>query len=866
MMYRRTLDRPALALAALLLSGAMSTATAQDQLVRNLGSDTVIVVAGPNYAAGGLHRSLLGANYRDVWTTPIKVPVLDLRNFRGGLLPTKKGGGMQTKSLRFVAPDSSEWVFREVRKTSSSLGPEYNGTIIRYILDDERSASHPTGAIAVAPMLRVADVLHPTPRLYFMPDDPLLGDFRKEFAGKLGMMEEYPSVPKEGRGFAGADKIIDSQELLDRINADTENPVDARNFLTALLMDLFIGDNDRHPGQFKWARLGPRAVAPWQPIPRDRDKAFVSYEGVLMKLARLALPSLLTFRGSYADPAAQFENATEFDRRLLGSLDRSVWDSVATSLMQRLTDPVIDNAVAAMPIEYTRSSQDLAAKLKARRNGLRDAAGRYYAELWAVADIHGTDADDQATVTRSGEGIVDVRLQSANGATYFARRFNSGETKEIRIYLHDGNDRANVEGSVGQSIPVRIIGGNGSNVFTDLSVVGGDRRPTRFYDGGTVQGVKYARDTVDERINFDNAFNRYFNRRPWLRAYGTLIPPQRDRGASLRPIVELRGQRGLGIYPVLGFRRTVYGFRDVPYASTSSADIALAASNRMRIRAAFDKRFEESDTHIPVNGQMSQFEVVEFKGFGNDIPDLRGRFYDVRQRQWQFRPAIGRSFNPVSDISIGPVFRYTTTDSVGGRFISLLRPYGFTKFGQAGLQLNAHLESRAYPDTTKPRVVLSVLGSAYPALWDAATPYQSVDAWTAAYFTLPAPKKPVLALRAGGKKLWGAFPYFDAAFLGGSESFRTEKKQRFAGDASLYGNSELRVPLAKFPLILPLDVGALGFFDAGRVYVNGNSPGGWHTAAGGGFWVGYLNPGTSINVLFTNQRQRRVTTNIGFAF
>ena len=115
--------------------------------------------------------------------------------------------------------------------------------------------------------------------------------------------------------------------------------------------------------------------------------------------------------------------------------------------------------------------------------------------------------------------------------------------------------------------------------------------------------------------------------------------------------------------------------------------------------------------------------------------------------------------------------------------------------------------------------------------------YESVDGWAAAFFTLPVPKKPVLAFRGGGKKLWGNFPYFDAAFLGGSESFRTEEKQRYAGDASVYGTAELRVPIAKFPFILPLDVGALAFTDVGRVYLNGNSPGGWHNAAGAGLVV-----------------------------
>ncbi|HEX9309480.1 MAG TPA: hypothetical protein VF887_01595, partial [Gemmatimonadaceae bacterium] len=641
----------ALGIGAIILICPSPDIGAQTTVVRKVGPDSIVVIAGDIYKAGHLHRALLGDNYRDAWTTPIKVPILDLKTFHGGLKPVKEGGGAQAKSLRLIAPDSFEYVFRQVRKTNLILSDQYRHTVIWYIVRDEGSASHPTGAIAAAPMIEAEGLLHATPKLYFMPDDPLLGEFRKDFANILGMVEEYPSVPKEGRAFAGAEKIIDSDTLLARINTDPGTAVDVRQLLAAREIDLLLGDNDRHPDQWKWARFNKKEAAPWEPIPRDRDKVFVSYDGLLMNIARRALPNLITFRATYPDPTAVFANADEFDRRMLASLDKSVWDSVAISLSQKITDPVIDDAVRAMPPEYANSSRAVAAKLKARRNALRGAADKYYGELWTVTDIHGTDADDQASVVRSADGVVDVRIQSGDSAPYFSRRFISAETKEIRIYLHGGNDRATVEGTVQRSIPVRIIGGNGSNTFTDLSTVAGRRNPTRFYDAGTVENVKYARDTVDEKINLDNAFNHSFNRRPWLRAYGKLIPPQKDRGGAMRPVVGVHSQRGLGIYPVVGVARYRYGFRSVPYASMTEADLAYsAASNRFRVRTALDKRFEESDTHIPVSASMSQFEVVQFHGFGNDVPDLRGRFYDVRQRQWQFRPAVGRSLSPVSEI------------------------------------------------------------------------------------------------------------------------------------------------------------------------------------------------------------------------
>jgi hypothetical protein len=53
--------------------------------------DSTEVVAGTRYTAGGLHRWLFGTYYRDLWTTPITVEVLDLAREGGGLTPFSAG-------------------------------------------------------------------------------------------------------------------------------------------------------------------------------------------------------------------------------------------------------------------------------------------------------------------------------------------------------------------------------------------------------------------------------------------------------------------------------------------------------------------------------------------------------------------------------------------------------------------------------------------------------------------------------------------------------------------------------------------------------------------------------------------------------
>ena len=839
----------------------------QGQLPVVIGKDSVTVQAGAVYAAGGLHRFFFGDNYRDQWTTPIRVPVLDLGSFDGGITPTKVGGGRQTKSLRMVTPDSSEYVFRPVFKAQTILPDQYKGTIIWKIFRDQASASHPAGTVAAAPVLAAVDLLHPTPRLAVMPDDARLGEFRKDFAGLLGTIEEYPAVPKRGRAFAGASSIIDADELLEKLDRNPSTQVDARAFLRARLVDLFLNDNDRHPDQWKWARLGGGNRQPWAPIPRDRDKIFVTYEGLVLDIARNASSALVEFGPRYPRGSALFENAMEFDRRLLGGLDKSVWNAEAVALQRTITDDVISQVTRAMPPEYAQSSAAIGAILNERRAGLPDAANRYYAELWSVAELHGTNAGESAIVTRARDGFVTVQLQAGNELPHLTRRFDPGDTKEIRVYLHGGDDRALVTGDALHSIKVRIIGGNGTNTFEDGSTVAGERNPTRLYDTGAVAGVRYDADTASERSDPAMARNNAYNRRPWLSAYGSLIPPQRDRGTSTEPVVGVRSGHGIGIVPRAGIERTTYAFRHLPYKNRIGGDIAYSVVHRgfaAGIRS--DTRYESSDIHVPAEAGVSQLDIVQFRGFGNDIPERDGKFYDARQTAWHFRPAIARSLNSVSDISIGPIIRYTTTDSASNRFITEARPYGFAEFRQAGLQAKLHYDTRQRPDTMRPRAVIDLSGSGYPGFLDATTAYQSVEGAVTAYINIPVATRPVVALRAGGKKLSGDFPYFDAAFLGGGSTLRTEYRQRYAGDASLFGSAELRVPVAKFPFLLPLDVGLLGFTEAGRVYLYGESPGGWHTAGGAGFWIGFVDPGTSVNVLVTNKRDRRTMVSIGFAY
>ena len=133
--------------------------------------------------------------------------------------------------------------------------------------------------------------------------------------------------------------------------------------------------------------------------------------------------------------------------------------------------------------------------------------------------------------------------------------------------------------------------------------------------------------------------------------------------------------------------------------------------------------------------------------------------------------------------------------------------------------------------------VLDLSATYYPAVWDVQSAFGVLNAAGAVYFHLSGPPLQGLPrLRAGARKVYGDFPFEESAFIGGRNDVRTLDLQRYAGDASVYSTAEIRVPVLKFTFILPLNTGVLlGTEDIGRVYVNGDSPGGWHNAFGAGF-------------------------------
>ena len=254
------------------------------------------VTVEPEYRGGDWHRRILGAGYRDLWTTPVSLPVLDLSSTAGGLKPVRVVGQAQSVGLALTGADGRAYTFRSLHKHPERVLPEeWRDRLPERIIRDQTSHLRPAAAVMLPILAEAAGVPHTAPRLVVMPDDPALGEFRAQFANEIGTIEEFPLPAGGGNpGFLGATAIISTQNLWTRWLEGPENRIDQRAFLRARILDLWIDNFDRHRGQWRWMRLPGKAL--YEPLPEDPDMAFVRHDGLLMGWLRARMPRFLSSR------------------------------------------------------------------------------------------------------------------------------------------------------------------------------------------------------------------------------------------------------------------------------------------------------------------------------------------------------------------------------------------------------------------------------------------------------------------------------------------------------------------------------------------------------------------------------------------
>jgi hypothetical protein len=503
--------------------------------------------------------------------------------------------------------------------------------------------------------------------------------------------------------------------------------------------------------------------------------------------------------------------------------------ATATTLRDQLTDSVIENAVSRMPRSYYEvEGEKLVHELKVRRDHLTEAAERYYRIVMSQADVYGSDGADTVTAVRNADGTLEV-----DAGPRFQAHFDSKRTDEVRLYLFEGDDRVLIRGD-GNKGPRLLVAGAQGDVVVD-STRSGQLTVYKADDVSIETRGKVKRET-DPLL--PPAFTDTVSNDP---------PPLKRTRISFSPWVDLNSDLGLfiGGGPVL----TSYDYGYDPYKSKIRVRVAYAtAPNAPAIDFRGEFRRKGKTSYFLVDAEASAVEVLKFFGYGNETTRIDDtEFYDSGQWLFSFAPQLVVPFASGSNFKVGPVVKYVATDLTGNRFIAQSHPYGTDGFGQVGAQTSVQYHSRDFWRFATRGVLLTAGASAYPAVLDADEAFGDINGSAATYFT-PIPSL-TLAVRGAGKYVWGKYPVHEAAYVGGSKTVRGYAKQRFAGDAALYGNLDAKLRLGTIPFVMVWDMGLQGIADVGRVFLAGESSDVWHTSVGGGMWAAL--PDRSFMGLFT---------------
>ncbi|WP_212564604.1 BamA/TamA family outer membrane protein [Pontibacter indicus] len=783
------------------------------------------------------HTFWLGNNYRNLWATPVKLRVFHLDQEKGGMKILKKGGGMQTKSLRLEDSTGQQWVLRTVQKDPGLALPEnLRETVARAIVQDQISASHPFGALVVPPLAEALGIPHAKPEIVYMPDSPELGEYRNDFANQVYLFEEREPIE--------AEDTDNTEKVLEKLKEDHDDRVDQQLLLRARLLDIVIGDWDRHEDQWRWVELEDSIGDYYLPFPRDRDQVFFTNEGVIPKIGsrKWIMPKFQGFDEKIRDINGFNFNARYFDRMFLAGLSEGDWRAEIANVQQTLTDELIREAVRRMPANIqSLSGEELARKMIARRNKLQEESLHYYRFLSKEVDVPGSDKRELFEVSYQENGSITVTVfkmkkDDSRGRQLYERTFDPGITNEVRLYGRGGEDVFSVSGAVKSPIKVRMIGGNEADRFV---VADGFQNRSRLH--------------IYDRSDKDNQFPKASTAKFHLAEDTTInaYDPKAFEYNVIRPLLSVGYNLDDGVLLGAGFQYTKHGFRKKPFAATHKFMLGHALTTNATFftySGYFTEALGKNDLSVEVDGRAPN-NTSNFFGIGNEtefieMGDKPIRFYRSRYDFITSQVRLHRNLSKQLKGSIGLMAQYYNSSARdnAGRFLiayeeQSLQEDVFTRRMSAGLVAGLELDTRndAFMPTKGVYWHTSLLGVEQ---LDKGNRFGQLRSEFSFYLNPKGNSNVALANRIGGGVTVGDPYFYQLLYLGGHHNLRGFRNFRFAGEHLLYNNLELRLKLFDFTSYLfPGSVGVVGFNDVGRVWADNEKSNTWHTGYGGGLYL-----------------------------
>ena len=805
-------------------------------------ADSVTVSIRPSYnEVSGTHRFLFGENYRKLWATPVKVKVFSLDKEKGSLTIVKQGGGLQTRSLRLRDSSGKEWVLRTLEKyPERKLPPKLKATIAKDILTDQVTTANPFAALTVPPFAEALGIPHANPQVVYVADDPVLGEYRKDYANKVFLFEE--------RDIDGDDvKSVNTTKLQNKLKDDNDASVDQIVVLRARLLDMLVGDWDRHEDQWRWEKTKNKKEkeTTYTPIPRDRDQVYYKTSGVFPWIVshQFLMSKFQGFHENIRDIEGWNINARFFDRMFLTQLNEAQWKEQIAFLQSRITDDLIDSAIHLMPPPiYALVGQSTAAILKARRNNLEKEALDYYRFISKTVDIATSDKHELFDIRHLDSGNVAVNIYKINkhgekDKLIYERTFTPNVTKEIRLYGRANSDAFSVTGDQKSPIKIRMIGGDDIDSFyvDDNSP---NKRKLYIYDRKDQENIIPKNIHAKLRLGKDSSVNAYDSTSFKYNYFG--------------PVFSADYNRDDNIILKVGLLKVTHGFRKEPYASRQEF-WANYSTGRNFFRLIYDGDFKKvfGNNDIEVHAYFrGPHYIRNFFGIGNEtvFPDTGSRRINYYRNRFDYLTSdakVRHSLTKYLSFNAGINFQFYSSsakNNIGNFLDSFNRAYPeqdvFDTKYFAGLETGLVYDSRnnTIMPTTGIHAQLNITD--IKGLNAEKNSYMQFNLEASHYVNLNQDSTIVLANRIGLGTMVGNSDFYQLYYLGGATNLRGFRNYRFAGRSMAYHNIELRMKLFDFvSYLFPGTVGLNLFNDVGRVWQPGESSSKWHDGYGGGVYI-----------------------------
>lgn len=802
------------------------------------------------YKRPGMYNKIVGKHYRQLYSIPISVKSTGLYDLYGGL--TFVGQLPRLHALFLEGADSHLYMVRPLGGATTFMESdffkttynrkEFEGTYLDKFIGDAYTITHPYAFMVADKLAANLGVSSFSSEIYYIPKHATTDTI----ADGTGIQDRLISV-YDLKEFTTHSKVIETQELLEKIQETKTFYVDQSQYIRERILDILIGDWNKTRESWQWSETSHGDSLVYIPLVADRSHAFTKVDGWLFKpmLSVLGLSSITNYDSHIKNLKKANSIGIPLDVALVARSGREAWYKEAKFIKSTLTDEVIDKAFEALPQEIyvSPSTETIKENLKKRRDAVEEITRRFYNILQETPVITGTSNNDLFVIDQKDKHTTHISIYDQNTNQLLFDKEYDKITTEIWLYGLGGDDIFRVTGSR-KGTPLTLVGGEGGNTY---SVTRG--KNVDIYDykshnvkNDTLDGANLVRTNVEKVHAYDYKKLKYqtLSFTPWG-VYDS----------------------DLGFYLGAYLSKTMYGFKRSPYSYQHR--IGYSYLDGLMYQGFFPTLDEMKGFNIEaIFGIANDFH--NFFGYGNQTEGFKDESNDYNRvgiSKYSIQPSFFWKFNSTDKVTASSMIELYNVDTPTDRYINQVYSdddpiYDPKVFVDLNLTYEVHKELSSFV----PSVDFTVTPGWSINMGDVGRNFPYIKSKFA--FELAFSDRVSMATQVVGTALFSdKYEFYQAA----SVELRGFRDSRFIGRQSLYQHTDLRYDLGhlKNPFT-PIQYGVFVGFDYGRVWYPDEDSHRWHTSYGGGFWLTLFKKYTGKFSYFASKDDGRFYIGLGMGF